>query len=62
MQERISWEMDSSEKHAHGHKKRRKTCPINCLQPKKKKDLETDNDLGTSTYEGKRGTLGRVAR
>jgi len=32
MQERISWELDSSKKHAHGHKERRKTCTISCLQ------------------------------
>ena len=29
--------MDGSEKHANGHKERRKTCPINQLQPKKKR-------------------------
>ena len=28
----------------------------------KKKVLETDNDLGTNTNEGKPGTLGRAAR
>ena len=27
-----------------------------------KKAFEIDDDLGTSTYEGKLGTLGRVAR
>ena len=27
-----------------------------------KKALETNDDLGTSTYEGKLGTSGRVAR
>ena len=27
-----------------------------------KKALEIDNDLGTSTYEGKPGTSGRVTR
>ena len=52
--------MDSLEKHDHGHKERRKTCPISYLQPKKKA-LKTNNDLGTNTYEGKLGTLGRVA-
>ena len=29
---------------------------------KKKKAWETENDLGTSTYEGKPGTSGRAAR
>ena len=35
VQERISWEMGSSKKHAHWYKEGRKTCPISCLQPRK---------------------------
>ena len=61
VQERISWEMDNSEKHAHGHKEQRKTCSISRCSAEKKA-LEIDNELGTSTYEGKLGTSGRVTR
>ena len=62
MQERISWELDSSGKHAQGHKERAKKCPISHLQIKKKKALEIDDDLGMNTYEGKPDTSRRVAR
>ena len=44
---------------ARGMKKNRSTSR---LKLKKKKALEIDDDLGTSTYEEKLGTLGRVVR
>ena len=45
VQERTSGDLDSSRRHAHGHKERRRSCPISHPQFRRKV-LGTDDELG----------------